>query len=113
MARVYEKLGCKVLPWKLEDIRLENNPQYDLYEDETQNEQIFLQLAEELGPMPEVDDHYLEAEIWLPRGDEMIRGYVVAQSGDASGNIMAGPTQIQFLVQGCIMLSLLEGRLQN
>ena len=46
-ARVYEMLGSWVLPRELEDIGLENARQYE-YEVETQNEQTFLQLAEEL-----------------------------------------------------------------
>ena len=46
MARVYERLGSWVLPRELKDIGLENTPQYDLSEDETQNEQIFPQLSE-------------------------------------------------------------------
>ena len=50
---VYEKLGSRVQTSKLEDTRLENTPQYDPYEDETQNKQMFPQLAEELGPIPE------------------------------------------------------------
>ena len=33
-ARVCEKLGSQVLPKELEDIRLENTPQYDPYEDD-------------------------------------------------------------------------------
>ena len=57
MARVYEKLRSLVLPKDLEDIGLENTPQYDLYEDEKQNEQTFPQLEEELEPMPEVADY--------------------------------------------------------
>ena len=67
MARVYEKLGSQVLQRELEDIGLENNPQYDLYEDETQNEQTFPQLAEELESMPELGGPYIRAEILLPR----------------------------------------------
>ena len=47
MARVYERLGPRVLPRELEDTGLENTPQYDPHEDETQNE-TFPQLAEEL-----------------------------------------------------------------
>ena len=62
----------------MEDIGLENTPQYDSYEDETQNEQTFTQLAEELEPMQEVGDHYIGAEILLPRGDKMARGHEVA-----------------------------------
>ena len=51
MARDYEKLGSGVLPKELENKRLENTPKYDLYDDETQNEHMFPQLAEELEPM--------------------------------------------------------------
>ena len=69
-------------------IRLENTPQYGPYEDETQNDQTFFQLAEELQPSPEVGDHYIGAEVLLPRGDKVTRGHVVAQSHDANGNIM-------------------------
>ena len=88
MARVYERLGSWVLPRELEDIGLENIPLYDPYEDDTQNEQTFAQLAEELEPMPEVRDYYIRAEILLPRGDEMARDNVVEWSCDARGNIM-------------------------
>ena len=48
MARVYERLGFLVLPRELEDLGLENTPQYNPYEDETQNRQSFPQTAEEL-----------------------------------------------------------------
>ena len=37
--------------------------------------------------MPEVGNHYIGAEILLPRGDKMARGHVVACSHDASGNV--------------------------
>ena len=59
-----------------------------MYEDETHNKQSFHQLAEELVPMPEVGDHYIGAEMLLPRGDETAEGCVVAHSHDASGNMM-------------------------
>ena len=88
MSRVYERLGSHVLPRELEDLGLEDTPQYDPYEDEAQNEQTFPQLAEELEPMPEVGDHYIGAEILLPRGDQMARGHVVARSRDTNGNVM-------------------------
>ena len=68
----------------LEDIRLENTPQYDL----TQNNQTFSQLVEELEPTPETGDHYIGAEILLPRGNKMARGCVVAHSHDANGNMV-------------------------
>ena len=54
MARVCERLGFWILPRELEDIGLKNTPWYDLYEDETQNEQTFPQLVEEPEPMPEL-----------------------------------------------------------
>ena len=38
--------------------------------------------------MPEVEDHYTGAEIFLPRGDEMARSHVVTSRHNASGNIM-------------------------
>ena len=41
MARVYERLAYCVLPSEMEDLELENTPQYDPYEDETQNKQSF------------------------------------------------------------------------
>ena len=72
----------------MEDIELENTPQNNWYEDETQNEQSCPQLAEELEPMPEVRDHYIGVEILLSRGDQLARGHVVAQSSDPNGNIM-------------------------
>ena len=49
MARVHERLGSYILPRELEDLGLEDTPQYNPYEDETQNKQLFPQLAEELG----------------------------------------------------------------
>ena len=70
----------------MEDLGLENTPQYYPYEDETQNEQSFLQLVEELEPMPELEDHYIGAEVPLTRGDKMARGHVVVLSHDVSVN---------------------------
>ena len=49
------------------------------------DKQSFLQLAEELEPMPEVGGHYIGADILLPRGDHIARGHVVAWSHDARG----------------------------
>ena len=51
MARVYEWLGSCVLPRGLEDLGLEDTPQYDPYEYGAQNEQTFSQLTEELEHM--------------------------------------------------------------
>ena len=88
MARVYERLRSQVLPRELEDIGIEITPQSDPYEDETQKEQTFPQLAEELEPISELGNHYIEAEMLLPRGDEVARGHVVAWSCNACGNVM-------------------------
>ena len=113
MARVYERLGSKILRRELENLGLEETPQYDPYEDETKNKQAFHQLAVELEPMPEVGDLYIGAEILLPREDQMARGHVVAKSRDVNGNVVEDPTQIQFWIQGRIKWSLLGLRLQN
>ena len=88
MGRVHDRLWYHALPRDLEDLGLENTPQYDPYEDETQNEQSFFQLAQELEPTPEVGDHYIGAEILLSRWDQMAQGHVVARSRDAKGNVM-------------------------
>ena len=48
MARVYDEVDSQIVPRDLEDLGLENTPQYDPYEDETQNKQSFPQLAGEL-----------------------------------------------------------------
>ena len=77
-------MRSQVLPRELENISLENTPQYDSCEDEMQNEQIFPYLADELDPMPEVGDHYIGVE----RGDNVARGHVVAWSHDTSRNII-------------------------
>ena len=88
MSRVYDRLSSWVIPRELEDLGLENTPQYDPYEDETQNKQSYPQLAEELEPMPEAGDYYIGAELLLPGGDQMARDHVVARSQDANGNVM-------------------------
>ena len=54
MARVYDRLGSCVLSRELEVLGLEDTPQYDPYEDETQNKQTIPQLAEEIS-------HYIGA----------------------------------------------------
>ena len=54
----------------------------------TQNKQSLFQLAEKLEPMPEVGDHYIRAETLLPKGDQMVRGHVVARSQTANGNVI-------------------------
>ena len=67
--------------------RASRYPQYDPYDDETQNKQSFLQLAEELEPVPEVGGHYIGAETLLPRGKQMASGHVVANSQYVNRNV--------------------------
>ena len=38
--------------------------------------------------MPEVRDHFVAADILLPRGNHMARGHVVAHNHDVNGNVM-------------------------
>ena len=106
MARVYKRFWSQVLSRELENIGLESIPQNDPYEDEIQNDQTFLQLAEELEPMPEVGDHYIGAEKVPIIGDKMARGHVVAQSSDANENIMGRAYANPIMEQEFIMLSL-------
>ena len=49
-----------------------------MYEDETQNKQLFPQLAEDLKSIFEVIDHYIGAETLWSRRDVMARDHVVA-----------------------------------
>ena len=97
----------------MEDIGLENTLQYNPYEDETHDEQTFPQLAEKHEPMPEVEDHYIGAEILLPGGDEVARGHEVIWICNTNGNIRAGPIINQFLILRHIKLSSTEARIQN
>ena len=77
MDRVHERLGSCLLPRYLENLGLEDTPEYDLYEDEMQSKQSFPQLKEELEPILEVGDHYKGAEILLPRGNYIATGHAV------------------------------------
>ena len=88
MARVYDILGFHVIPRDLEELELENTLQCDPYKVETQKEQSFPQLTEELKPMPEVGDYYIRAGIFISRGNQMAHGHVVARSKDTNGNVV-------------------------
>ena len=56
MTRFHERKASHLHSRNLEDLGLEDTPQYVPYEDETQNKWSFSPLAEELEPIPEVDD---------------------------------------------------------
>ena len=55
---------------------------------ETQKEQMFPQLAEELEPTPELGCHYRGAEILLPQGDGLASGHLVECSCNFDGNVI-------------------------
>ena len=59
--------------------------------------------------MPEVCDHYIGAEILLLRGDKMARGHVVAQSCDASENVIGESHNGYHNIYLCLWVA----RLQN
>ena len=46
--------------------------------------------------MPEVVGPYIDAEIWLPRGDQLARGHVEEQKQDSEGNVMRRALQILY-----------------
>ena len=49
---------------------------------------MFPQLEEKLESISEVIDHYIGAEIMLPRRNKVARGHIVAWSGNTNGNVM-------------------------
>ena len=69
--------------------------------------------SDELEPIPEVGDHYREAEILLPRENRRAKGHVVASSCDTNGNVMGRACTKPILILECIMLSLQGAKLQN
>ena len=61
----------------------------------TQSEQSYSQLHEP-EHTPQVADQYLDAEILLPRGDQMAIGHVVPLSHGVNGMFWIQPMQILF-----------------
>ena len=49
--------------------------------------QTLLQLVGDLESMPEVRNHYLGAEILVPKEDNMVKGHVVVLSHHDNGKI--------------------------
>ena len=74
---------------ELEDIGLENTPQYNPHNNEKENKQMFSQLAKEMEPMIEVEDQYTGEDIMLPRGNEVASGQVMAQKCGINENEMS------------------------
>ena len=73
---------------------------------------MFPHQAEELEPMSEMGDHYIWAEILLPRRDEMARDQVVVHSCDANRNAMGHAHKNPILKTRLYQVEL-EARLQN
>ena len=63
--------------------------------------------------MPGVGNHYIGAEILLPRGDKMARSHVVDGVMMPMRMLWAELIQIQFSIVGHINLRSLEVRSQN
>ena len=72
----------------MEEVGLENTPQYEPYEDETEQTDFSSASRRARSHTPKVGEHYIRAEILLPRGDQMARGHVAATSLEANGNVM-------------------------
>ena len=92
-----ESLHQKLVPWTmmryLVELGVEDTLQCNAYEDESQNAKTFPMLDEKSGITPNRGDHYVNAEILLPRGDRMTRGQVVCQKQDANNNLMGRTNQ--------------------
>ena len=76
--RIYDRLGLWVLPRDFQDIGLKDTLQYQPYKDDTKHIETFFLLQEEVEPMLEEGDQYLDMELMLLRRDKMARGKVVA-----------------------------------
>ena len=70
------------------NLGVEETPQYDSCDDESQNAETFPMLDEEPEVTPEWGDQYVNAEILLPRGDKMARGQVICQKCNTDGNLI-------------------------
>ena len=72
-------------------------PQHDPYEDELQNAETFPALDEEPQVTSELEDQYLNTEIFFLRGNRMARGQVVCYKGDVNSNPSGRSNQNPFL----------------
>ena len=77
----------------LVNMSVEETMQYDPYEDESQNAETFPMLDKEPEVTPEWGDQYVNAEILLPRGDNMARGQVICWKHDVNGNPIGRSTK--------------------
>ena len=63
---------------------------------------------EEQEVPPEWVDQYVNAEIFLSRGDKMVRGQVVCQKQDVDGNPIDGSNQNPILSHAFMMWNFLR-----
>ena len=73
MAFLHQKLSPCAELRDLVELGVDDTPQYNPCEDESQNAETF-SMVEEPEVTPEWGDQFLSAEILLPRGDKMARG---------------------------------------
>ena len=73
MESLHQALGPCTRLSDLVDLGVEETPQYDPYEDKSQNAETFPMLDEEPEITPKWGDQFVNAEILLPRGDKMAR----------------------------------------
>ena len=83
MISMHKKLEFQVFLRDQGSIGLEDAQKYHPHENETQSEQTFPPLQEELEPSPEVADCYLGVPILVLRWNNMTRGHVMTCMRDA------------------------------
>ena len=61
-------------------------PEWELYEYDDEQEGTVDAPPKELETTPDVNDNYVNVEIMLPRGSEMLKGWVTGRKHDIDGN---------------------------
>ena len=88
-------LGPKVTPGDFTPDEL--TPEWELYEDDNGQKGTADAPPEELKRTPEVNNKYVNADIMLTRGSEMLRGRVTGRKHDRDGNTAARASENQIL----------------
>ena len=81
-------MGPNIVLRDFVNMGVEETPQNDSYENESQYAETFLILNEEPEVYLKWGDQYVNANILLLRGDEMARDQVICQKQDANGNLI-------------------------
>ena len=97
MAYLQQKLGPHAEVKDLVELGVEGTPQYNPYEEELQNAEIFPMLDKGPEVTPECGDQYVNAAILFPRGYKLARGSVVCWKHDADENPIGRSSQILIL----------------